>query len=175
MTTHSQLQQAPWTKHAWNVRVIGVPTDFQAPASGALEFALLLARQFGASLKLLHVVNPPILVPPQGMTPAEAPTHASMPLPSQPLLEPRQQLEPRLDALVERCNEAAVSTTGEVVVHTASTHRAIVEAALQSGADLIVMGTHGRSGLGRALKGSVTEGVMRHARVPVLAVPIPHE
>jgi len=63
----------------------------------------------------------------------------------------------------------------EIVMRTGDARDVIVNTAVEVGADLIVMGTHGRRGLRRALLGSVAESVLRHAPCPVLLMRSPPE
>lgn len=153
---------------SFSVRRITLPTDFSDPSRNALEWALVFARQFGASLHLVHVlpesavappVNPVIPTGPMPVTPTSA----------QELLE---AIQPRMNEIVARCRELAVPTESQVVHQVGEPlYRPVVDAALANGSDIIVMGTHGRSGLKRFLLGSVAEGVTRHSPIPVLAVP----
>lgn len=70
-----------------------------------------------------------------------------------------------------RIREAGIDVE-ELVVDAVSPHEAILEVAEERQVDLIVMGTHGRTGLARAVIGSVADRVVRHARVPVVLVPL---
>lgn len=153
---------------SFSVRRITLPTDFSEPSRNALEWALVVARQFGASLHLVHVLSENLVAPPVN------PVIPTGPIPTTPT-SPQDLVEavqPRMQELVARCRELAVPTESQVV-HQAGEpmYRPVVDAALANGSDVIVVGTHGRSGLKRFLLGSVTEGVMRHSPIPVLAVP----
>lgn len=129
------------------------PTDLSQPAGHALQLAHSLARDHGARLVLLNVVMPPLTV-------SEA-------------YVPMDDLEGLMDAqrrhiaeLAKQIRDVAVET--HVVQGVAAS--AIVTVAEKCQADLIVMGTHGRSGLSRFVLGSVAESVMRQAHCPVLTV-----
>jgi nucleotide-binding universal stress UspA family protein len=133
-----------------------VPTDGSEHATAALREALELADEYGATLHVLSVVDSRDL----GLTtPADV-----------------ESLRDGLRAGSERAVEDAVARAAEAGVPTTSTvevglpHRAIVDYVADHGVDLVVMGTHGRSGLERVLIGSVTERVLRRARAPVLTV-----
>ena len=132
-----------------------VPTDFSPPSGKALDYARDLAHRFGASLHLLHVVNRPLLA--EGLA-AEAAISSGAALGSD-MVEDAQR---RLRKLVP---EAA---SADVVFGYAA--RSIVEHACQLGVDLIVMGSHGRTGIAHVLLGSVAEAVVRTAPCPVLTV-----
>ena len=153
---------------SFSVRRITLPTDFSEPSQQALEWALVFARQFGASLHLFHVLPEPIVPPPAN------PVIPTGPIPGV-LISPKQLLEavePRMNELVANCRQLAVPTESQIVHQVGEPlYRPVVNAALENRSDIIVVGTHGRSGLKRFLLGSVAEGVMRHSPIPVLAVP----
>lgn len=153
---------------SFSVRRITLPTDFSDPSRNALECALVLARQFGASLHLVHVLPESLMAPPVN------PVIPTGPIPTMPT-SPHELLEaiqPRMQEIVARCRDLAVPTESQIVHQVGEpVYRPVVDAALANGSDIIVVGTHGRSGLKRFLLGSVAEGVMRHSPIPVLAVP----
>lgn len=138
---------------------IMVPTDFSAPADAALDYARDLARQFGASIDLVHVFDDPF-------TAVAAVGDGTMLMP----VEVRESLETYArDELRARhaVHADALPGSSEVLL-TGSTARRLVEYAKENHADLIVMSTHGRTGLGHLLMGSVAEKVVRTAGCPVL-------
>jgi nucleotide-binding universal stress UspA family protein len=137
------------------VKTILAPYDFSRCASRALDAAWTLARTAGAKVVVLHVMQPSpvafgaMMIPPPGpdagfVNRVRADLEAIKP--------------PRPGIAVEHRLEQ-----GDAVGH-------IVRAAQALPADVIVMGTHGRSGLKRLLLGSVAEGVLRKAPCPVLSV-----
>jgi nucleotide-binding universal stress UspA family protein len=138
------------------VRTILHPTDFSEQSRYALRTTCALARDSGARVVILHVAQPPTFAYAEGVIPPEPEEH---------LEEARAQLlqfdvpDPRVRA--ERRLEEGDPVT------------AILRVAREVGADLIVMGTHGRRGLGRLLLGSVAELVVRRAACPVLTVKTP--
>lgn len=153
---------------SFSVRRITLPTDFSDPSRSALEWALVVARQFGASLHLVHVLPESLVAAPVN------PVIPTGPIPSPPTSaqELIEAVQPRMNQLVVRCRELAVPTESQIVHQVGEPlYRPLVDAALANGSDIIVVGTHGRSGLKRFLLGSVAEGVMRHSPIPVLAVP----
>lgn len=132
-----------------SIHRILLPLDYGAWAAEATRIACDLARQYDAELHLLHVVEP--------WQPAAMASH-SEPYPTQRAEEalahfplPRPTPKP-----VRR--EVRV---GDIPQH-------ILDYAQQENIDLIVMGTHGRTGVTRLLLGSVAENVLRHASCPVL-------
>jgi universal stress protein A len=131
------------------------PSDFSEAADAALEYARLLAHRFGASLHLLHVVNEPLLV--EGLA-AEAFINEPPTTRTTMVDEARAHLSRR----------AAGTSSADVVFGYAAP--AIVECATRLDVNLIVMGSHGRTGLAHLLLGSVAETVVRTAPCPVLTV-----
>ncbi len=130
------------------IRRLLVPTDFSPTANAAFAYAADLSAKTGASLVALHVVAPVYYL--------EAADLALL------QREAREAAERGLRRL-----RPAPSRTMTV---NGVPHDAIVQAARTIGADLIVIGTHGRSGLKRLVLGSVAENVLRHAPCPVLTV-----
>jgi len=132
------------------------PTDFSDQAAYALHLASALARDYVARLVVLHVV----------VTPPAIYSEAVVVPPSREYLE---EGKARLDQLVvpgENVRAERRLAEGDPV-------REILRVAGEIYADLIVMGTHGRTGLPRLLMGSVAEQVLREAPCPVLTVRTP--
>lgn len=138
------------------VESILVPTDFSPQAEKALRYALAFARQFGARLMLLHV-----------MEPLAAPDFACF-----PLIEARDKVtraaKQRLAALADRF--ASEGSIKETMVRDGRAFQVITDVARESKANLIIIATHGHTGAARLLLGSTTERVVRHAPCPVLVV-----
>jgi nucleotide-binding universal stress UspA family protein len=130
-----------------------VATDFSDQAHKALEWARSLADAFGAKLVLLHVID--IF----SMAEVGCVMGGADPL---PLLQ--EQAHKRMAELRTLIPDA------QTVVREASPRPTIVDAALELDCQMIVMGTHGRSGLAHLLLGSVAEYVVAHSKVPVLTV-----
>jgi len=135
------------------IKTILHPTDFSEAADHALEVAHALARDHGAMLIVMTVPAPPL--------PA-----VEAYVPEYELTQLIQEGEQRLRAFAAKL--ADVPTATRVVAGEPGW--AIVAAAKDCQADLIVMGTHGRKGISRLLLGSVAEHVMRHAPCPVLTI-----
>ena len=140
-----------------NFTHIAVPVDFGPSSQAALEVAIDLAKKYGAKLTLLHVYE----IPSYGyagsaynvmdlLTPVEDAARAQM----KETLAALQKRVPGADGLLRRGDAASELLT------------AIGEAK----ADLVVMGTHGREGVGHVVFGSVAEKIVRRASVPVLTV-----
>jgi nucleotide-binding universal stress UspA family protein len=134
------------------VSKILVPTDFSAQAHNALRWAQYLAHAFGARIILLHVVDTSRLSEISCVTGSDP----------RPLL--RQKAQSDMDQL------RTLVPGAETVIFEASVRLAIVGFALELECQMIVMGTHGRSGLPHLPLGSVAEYVVRHSSVPVLTV-----
>jgi nucleotide-binding universal stress UspA family protein len=135
-----------------------VPLDGSKASAMALKEALALAKEQGARVCLTHVYERIKHVVTEGvidLTPAL-----------------RVQGEQLLAEAASRARKAGVkAATALVEAGSRRVPAAIVEQAVAEGADLIVMGTHGRKGFERLMLGSVAEGVARRATVPVLLLP----
>jgi len=142
-------------------RTLLVPHDFSPDSAAALDVAIELAKEFGAAVHLVHAYHAPIeMFSPYGVA-----------LPTSVVPEIRQGAERRLGEELEKVRSAGLS--GEARVREGQPPDAIVEIARSLGADLIVMGTRGRTGLAHALLGSVAERTLRAAPCPVLTVKAP--
>lgn len=137
-----------------------VPTDFSADADAALQYAIDLAKPFGATIRLLHVVEDLMAA---GMWSTECYTIDVAGL----LINLVKDAEERLNSTRIEAGAAAQITTDVRSGHAATT---IVDTARECHADLIVMGTKGRTGLAHLLMGSVAERVVRLAPCPVLTM-----
>ena len=130
------------------------PVDFSEPSARALEYALGLAERLGAEVDVVHVFQFPTF----------AVEDLALPLYLQENLS--QRLRERLEQLlIEKAGEGPKATAR---VLEGVPHVEIMEAA--KGRDLIVMGTHGRTGLSHLLLGSVAERVVRGSEIPVLTI-----
>ena len=139
-----------------------LPTDGSDGTETAVEQAIEHAKTYDAELHVLHVVDQSVVD--LTATPASGGVTADV---------LREQFDDEGQTLVEtaaaQATQAGVPTTTEVVDY-GHPHEKITSYATDHGIDLIVLGTHGRSGIDRHLLGSVAEKVIRTAEVPVLAV-----
>jgi universal stress protein A len=142
-----------------DIRHILAPTDFSDYSKKALSDALELAQTFGAKLSLLHVIEPPPY-PIEGFVP---PTMGA-----DLLGDLERQASTELAQLLPDAQEATIEVTRAVAIGAPS--QKIVETAEAEHVDLIVMATHGRTGLSHLLIGSVAERVVRTAPCPVLTI-----
>jgi nucleotide-binding universal stress UspA family protein len=139
------------------------PTDLSEASVPSLKYASALARRYRAHVTVLHVVPSfePMTVPSAGFM---YPMQVVSPMSRDEVLREMHKLV--AGAGVEATNMTFVAEAGDPA-------RMIVEQSLAAATDLVVMGTHGRSGFERLLIGSVAEKVLRKAPCPVLLVP-PH-
>lgn len=133
------------------IRRIVHPTDLSPASQDALTLAIDLAKQNHADLLLLHVLPPPT-----------------------PVYEVESTLRPKaestMSALADEARQKGVSVKRLFLKGTISVDKQIVRSARTLGADLIVMGTHGRTGISRLLTGSVASRVIARASCPVMVV-----
>jgi nucleotide-binding universal stress UspA family protein len=136
-------------------KTVLVPIDFSQPAERALDYACALAAKLGATV---HIVNALGSMPPElTVTLSDA--------------RLRQLRDDHVAAVAKLADpRRALCAIGDVVVREGDARDVILAEAKHLHVDLIVMGTHGRSGLPRLVLGSVAEDVSRHASCPVLLV-----
>lgn len=154
-----------------HIKKILCPTDFSEHSAHALLYALSFAKAYDAALEMLHVVQP--LVYPAYM---ESPVQAPAVFVGTSLSTARMMDESllRLEELASLNKQLHPHIAGRVVLGVPFVE--IIRAAKEQQSDLIVMGTHGRTGLQRVLIGSVAEKVVRKAPCPVLTIKHPgHE
>jgi nucleotide-binding universal stress UspA family protein len=136
-------------------------TDFSPASRPAFAKALSLAKANRSELVITHVLAPILPVVGDGAY-VSPEVYTSMEEAS------RKYGQKHLDALVKRAKAAGVRARGMLL--EGPVHDRIVAAARKVRADMIVIGTHGRSGLARFVLGSVASRVVSHARCPVLTV-----
>jgi nucleotide-binding universal stress UspA family protein len=139
------------------IRSVLHATDFSGPCAEAFRVACELAGDQSARLTVVHVAVPPPIAPMNQPAPP--------PLPE----DPRGKLE----ELLRVAQASAPGLQADYRVERGDAAPRIVSAAQETRCDLIVMGTHGRTGLGRVLMGSVAEQVLRTAPCPVATVKVP--
>jgi nucleotide-binding universal stress UspA family protein len=148
------------------LRRILLPTDFSGCANYALPYAAAIARAANATVVCVNVVEP--IVPAVGYSGmAEA----------MPIAEMSEQMEDSAERElpdVMACEDLRGVKVEEVIGHGDAAAE-IVRIASEQNVDLIVISSHGRTGLGRIFFGSTAEAVVRHAGCPVLVVKPPPE
>jgi nucleotide-binding universal stress UspA family protein len=138
------------------IRKILHPTDFSEPSKAAFEFACSLARDYSAELVIVHAHRAPAVFAPDGI---------AVGAPVEDAYEPRARLAQvrPTDPRVKFQHHVVEGDPADEILKLATGH----------GIDLIVMGTHGNTGLTRLLMGSVAENVTRKAACPVLTLRTP--
>ena len=137
-----------------------VPTDFSEHSANAMKYACALAEKFSSELHLLHVLQDLVaMVPEPGL---------AFPPPGDYMNE----LKTSAEEAMKKLPDSSSPQTGAIVRATRQgpPFLEIIRYAKTNDIDLIVMGTHGRSGLAHMLMGSVAEKVVRKASCPVLTV-----
>jgi len=146
------------------IRSILLPTDFSECGNFALSYAASLARTFHASIICINVIEP--IVPTVGYS------GMTEPLPIADITEQLEDSAERELPKLAECAECEGIEIEEIIVHGEAASE-IVRVAKERAIDLIVIASHGRTGLGRILFGSTAEAVVRHAPCPVLVVKPP--
>ena len=146
----------PRTRTGFELKKILVPTDFSKCSQTALKYGVQLARDFGAELRLVHVINP----------------HAYPFGDLYAALDPAELIRQMQDAAQKRMRSMASKTKTRYSVRVIQGSPAIeICNTTNQDVDLVVISTHGRTGLGHILIGSVAEHVVRYAHCPVLIIP----
>ena len=130
-------------------------TDFSRYSDAALPFALSIARKYGSRVLAVNIVS---LLP----FPSAAPTHALQALAAQGVREAREAMQ----RVAARCGDIP----HESLIRRGEIWSELAKTVLEKEIDMIVCGTHGRTGVNKVLMGSVAENIYRHAPCPVLTV-----
>lgn len=138
------------------IRKILVPTDFSPDAEEAFRHAVMLAKATGAGVVVVHVAQPPTVVIDGGR------------LCTNPTVAPSADLWEEIRKL--KADDPSVAVEHEVIVADRLDVSHVLRIVEAAGCDLIVMGTHGMTGLRQRLFGTLTEQVVRLARCPVMVV-----
>ena len=133
-----------------------VPTDFTVFSDHALDYAVVVAKRFHANILIMHVIEPFTY----SVTDMMQVVDHYVPL--------KTIAQPMLENLQNRISKGGVKSS--TVVTKGTPYLEIIKKARKDGADLIVMGTHGRTGAKHILMGSVAERVVRMASCPVLTL-----
>src|ERR1051325_1560119 len=162
MSSTSQNASRP----ALQLRKMLLPTDFSGCGNYALPYAAAIARAAKAAVICIHVVEP--IVPAVGYSGLAEPM---------PIADMSEQLEDSAERELPRivdCEDLHGIEVEEIIVHGDAAAE-IVRVAKERDVDLIVISSHGRTGIGRIIFGSTAEAVVRHAHCPVLVVKPPPE
>lgn len=145
------------------MKTIIVAVDFSNATPKVLEAASGLAKAFGAGLRLFHVVEPEPSYTAYGFTPDEFPAlHAYQE-------EAKRRASQKLENLLEQVKANVPGATCQIA--EGSPLHALLDYVKESGADFVVLGSHGHGMIASLLLGSVAEGMVRKATVPTLIVP----
>ncbi len=140
------------------IRRILCPVDFSPHSDHAVDFAVELAQRLGAEVHLLHVYQLPVYALPDGamMAGPEFTTKVTT------------ELQKALGEVAKKVTAMTVQTH----LVEGVPYREVVRMSEELKADLVVVGTHGRTGIRHFLLGSVAERVVRSSKVPVITVPL---
>jgi universal stress protein A len=144
---------------AQTISSILVPIDFSVHSKNALAYAVLIAERFGASLHLMYVVEPTIYPADLGFGQVVLPGVED---------ELREKGAEELEGLITREIGSRIKATS--VVRTGNPHQEILREAEERKVDMIIVATHGHSGVEHMLFGSTADRVVKHAKCPVLTV-----
>ena len=147
----------------YTMKTIVVAVDFSNATLGVMEMAIGLAKSFGADLRLLHVIEPEPSYTAYGFTPDEFP--AMNAFQEEAKLRATRKLADLLTTV-----RADIPTATSTLAEGSPLH-AILDHVTESGADFVVVGSHGHGVIASLLLGSVAEGLVRKASVPTLVVP----
>lgn len=160
MNSTSQETAAP----PLQLRTILLPTDFSGCANFAVAYAAAIGRAAKAKIICIYVLEP--------MVPAVGYTGLADPMPIADISEQLEDSAERELPQIVHSEELHGLEVEEVITHGDAAAE-IVRVAAEREVDLIVISSHGRTGLGRMIFGSTAEAVVRHARCPVLVVKPP--
>jgi nucleotide-binding universal stress UspA family protein len=146
------------------MKTIVVAVDFSNATPGVLEMAGRLAKLSGAALELFHVIEPEPSYTAYGFTPDEFPAMNAF------QEEARKRATRKLEELLTLVHAEVPHATSKLA--EGSPLHALLEHIRVSGADFVVVGSHGHGVIASLLLGSVAEGLVRKATVPTLVVPV---
>lgn len=144
------------------IKNILVPVDFSEPSLRALDYAVGLAKPTRARLTVLYVVEPIAYASPADLYAGVATQLGDL------ITEQRRGSRKKLGEIQEKLAKKGIKS--DVVLREGLAHQEIVATAAKAKADMIVLATHGRTGLSHLLMGSVAERVVRTAPCPVLSL-----
>lgn len=149
----------------FNVKNVVVPTDLSKISYSAFEYARSVAEQYNANVHLIYVLEktPPFLAM-RSLDISEEKVMESM----------EQEAQSGLKEAVSKFHDSAAVNVIPVLKKGID-YEEIIKYSKEISADLIVIATHGRTGILYTLLGSVAEKVIRHSKIPVLVIPPPEE
>ena len=155
------------------IKKILAPTDLSDVSVRGIKYACNLAKDVSAEIVIVNVIRVEEVMSVFRQVQENPAAWDQMKVLEERLVDRHKQL---LDDLVNRqIPEFSSDLNIRKVVEVGDPYSALIDRAKNDSVDLIVMSTHGRSGIPRMMMGSVTERVLRGSPCPVLAVPLPHE
>lgn len=145
------------------MKMIVVAVDFSNATAGVLEMSVQLAKSFGANLQLFHAVEPEPSYTAYGFTPEEFPAMNAF------QEEAKRRAALKLEELLTMVRKELPDATSHL--SEGSPLHTLLDHVKRSGADFVVLGSHGHGVIASLLLGSVAEGLVRKATVPTLIVP----
>ena len=146
------------------IKLILCPVDFSDHSHAALAYAGEMARALGAEIIVLHVVEPVIYPVAYGLAPVGNVNYEE---------EAKAAAQKSLEPITGEFSDGGIKATS--LVSSGTSWLRICDLAEEHGIDMIVMATHGLTGLKHVLMGSTAEQVVRHAKCPVLTVKARHK
>ena len=155
------------------IKKILASTDLSDVSARGIKYACNLAKDVGAEVIIVHVIRVEEVMSMFRRVQENPAAWDQLKVLEQGLVDRHKQL---LDEFVrQQMPEGTSDLNVRKVVEVSEPYSALIERAKNESVDLIVMSTHGRSGIPRMMLGSVTERVLRNSPCPVLAIPLPHE
>jgi nucleotide-binding universal stress UspA family protein len=142
------------------VKFIIVPIDFSEISNDVVEKAVEVAKAFRSRLRVIHVTAPDPFFVGYDVGPQSVRNHRA---------EELREEHHRLEEICEQIGRQEINVENRMI--QGPTVEKILEQAAELNADLIIMGSHGRGVLSRALLGSVSQGVLHQSTIPVMIVP----
>jgi nucleotide-binding universal stress UspA family protein len=148
------------------MKTIVAALDFSDASTPVLQTAADIAQAFGATLKLVHIVEPEPTYSAYGFTPEEFPAIHTF----------QKEARARAEKALEVQKSKVPGNVASVETHLLEGNplHVLLDFAQDQGADLIVLGSHGHGVVASVLLGSVAEGMVRKAEIPAMIVPAPH-
>lgn len=150
------------------IKRILIGIDNSPYSEHAAKYGFDIAHKFDAKVALVHIVEPILMPPSAGMDPLSSPV--AMPVNDAEIMDVQNDMSENLLVRIENKFGKGMQVTH--FNEFGDTADGIIDCSRDFKADLIILGTHSRSGIDRLLMGSVAEHVVRHSEVPVLVVPM---
>jgi nucleotide-binding universal stress UspA family protein len=153
-------EQKEMTEEEVSLKTILVPLDGSEPSFRAAKYAIKIAKMASANIICVHMV-------------VKLPSYSAYTTPAlitEYIADAKRDAEKWYDGINSIAAKVGVNTTAETILDVTSVADSIIKYAREHNADLIIMGTKGRTGLAKFMLGSVANGVVSHASCPVLVV-----